>query len=381
MFLDRAHRGAHAPAAGYHRQRRRLAWAALLSLSLLLPVYGAQAGPVAAGTCTRTVTSATALRSAISAASAGWTICFGGNITTGSRIEIKSKSGIIIDGRGYTLKGSGYFSVLYLQCAVDTKVRDLKIVGSHASPGVYIAGKEHAHGIHVDGGRRLRFFRLDIQKNQGDGLYVGKCGTKSWADDVTIADSRIGANGRHGIAVVAGRNVKAFRMRYHDIAYHMIDIEPDWNAGYQQGATDLRFEGATSVGWIGRFPSGLVDAAAFYIGTPYGAQSGKYKPVIARVKITDHTVWDGITGLRTQLETRGGYRITDVTLTNSVGKRTVAGIPAGYGWVQAADVDRLTVTYNSQPVKSGAYVVKATRSTGLVVKGNTGAGLKGQIAP
>jgi hypothetical protein len=136
-----------------------------------------------------------------------------------------------------------------------------------------------------------------------------------------------------------------------------------------------------STGWVGRFTSGLVDAAAFYIGTPYGARSGQFKPKIARVTIMGYVIHDGITGLRTQLETHGGYRISYVWIKYNSGAKTVAGIPAGSGYIQAAHTDYLTVTSNKQPVKSGAYVVDPNRTTNLVVKGNTGSGLKGQIAP
>jgi hypothetical protein len=364
---------------GLHPRRR--SWSvAVLTMALLLPVIAVPTVVDAAG-CTRTVTSASSLQSAIDGASSGWTICLGANITATNRIAVRSKTGIVIDGKGFTLTSSGYHAALYLQCANSVNVRDLRIVGSHPSPGTFIPGSEHAHGIHVDGGKLLRFDRLDIRNMQGDGMYVGKCGTNKWADTVIIADSKVVSNGRHAITVVAGRHVRAYRMTYHNIAFHIIDAEPDWNSGYAQGATDLHFEKAVSTGWVGRFKSGLVDAAAFYIGTPYGRQSGKYAPKVARITITGYDIREGIAGLRTQLETHAGYRITDVTIKNSIGAKTVAGIPAGTGYVQTADTDYLTVINNRQPVKSGAYVVDATRSTKLVVSGNTGSGLAGQIAP
>jgi hypothetical protein len=326
------------------------------------------------------VTSAAALQSAIDAASNGTTICLANDVTAQSQVTVSSKTGVSIDGQGHILTSSGYHPALYLRCSNQINVRNMVIVGSHPSPGTYIVGSEHAHGIHVDGGSNLRFDHLDIRNMQGDGLYVAQCGT-TWADTVIMSDSRVASNGRMGIAVVAGRNVQAYRMTYHNIAFHILDLEPDWNGSYQQGATDLYFEGAVSTGWVGRFTSGLVDAAAFYFGTPYGAVSGQYRPTVARVTITGYDVREGITGIRTQLETHGGYRISNVTIRNSTGAKTVAGIPAGYGYIQAANTDGLTVTGNVQPVSSGAYVVDPSDSSALSVSGNTGSGLAGQIAP
>jgi hypothetical protein len=353
--------------------------AAIISLSLLIPAIAIPTAVVSAATCNRTVTSAGSLQRAIDASKPGWIICLARSFTATSPIKISSKSGLIIAGRGYTLKSSGYHPALLVRCSTRIKVRDLKIVGSHPTPGTYVPGREHAHGIHIDGGRELRFDRISIKKMQGDGMYVGKCGTSSWADTVRIADSRIESNGRHGITVVAGRNVRAYRMAYHNIAFHVLDFEPDWNAGYAQGVTDSLFAGAVQTGWVGRFKSGLGDAAAFYFGTPYGPQAGKYAPKVARITITKYDIREGITGLRTQLETHGGYRISNVTITENIGRKTVAGISAGSGYIQAADTDYLTVTNNRQPVKPGVYVVAHRRSTNLVVFGNTGSGLAGQL--
>jgi hypothetical protein len=215
---------------------------------------------------------------------------------------------------------------------------------------------------------------------QGDGFYIAQCGT-TWASGVAIRDSRVANNGRMGISVVAGKNVRADRMTYYNIAFHLVDVEPDWNGTYQQGATDLVFSGAVSTGWVGRFPSGLVDATAFYVGTPYGAQSGKYAPVVARVIFEGHDVRDGITGIRTQLQTVGGYRLKTITIRNNVGHRTMAGVGSGGGIVSASDTDGLSVTSNQQPVNSGVYAAISYGSTALTVSGNTGSGLAGQLKP
>jgi hypothetical protein len=94
-----------------------------------------------------------------------------------------------------------------------------------------------------------------------------------------------------------------------------------------------------------------------------------------------HDVRDGITGIRTQLQTVGGYRLKTITIRNNVGHRTMAGVGSGGGIVSASDTDGLSVTSNQQPVNSGVYAAISYGSTALTVSGNTGSGLAGQLKP
>jgi hypothetical protein len=254
----------------------------------------------------------------------------------------------------------------------------LTIVGSHPQPGTYLVGDEHAHGIHVDGGSGVTFERLDIRNMQGDGFYFAQCGTTPGSNAV-IRDSRVADNGRMGIAVVAWTGLRAERMTYHNMAFRPIDLEPDWNASYQQVAIDMVFSGGVSTGWNGRFTSGLVDASAFYFGTPYDAIPGRFAPVIRNVLIEDQLVRNGMTGLRTIFEGRG-YRITDVTIRNNRAETRTTGIGTG-GWVHGTGADRVSITDNHQDVPQGAYVVSLSNSTSVTASGNTGDGLAGQVKP
>jgi len=300
-------------------------------------------------------------------------------VTSTSEVVINARSGLVIDGRGYILNSSGYHNAVRLQCATGITIRNMVIVGSNPAPGTLDPnGREHAHGLHVNGGSNLRFEGLTIDKMQGDGLYVAQCGT-TWADGVIIRDSMISNNGRMGIAVVAGKNVRAERMRFHNIAFHIVVVEPDWNSNYRQGGTDLVFTGGVSTGWVGRFSSGLVNATAFYLGTPYGAQAGKYAPILSRVTIEGYHVRDGRLGIATRLETLNGYRMSNVVIRNNRGDVQSSGV--GGGIVEAGQVDVLTVTGNTQPVNSGIYAVAPVGASGLSVSANTGTNLAGQIKP
>jgi hypothetical protein len=320
------------------------------------------------------------LQAAINAAPNGATLCLTQNVTHTSAVAITSRTGLTIDGRGFTLTSSGYHAALLLRCSTNVTIRDLVIVGTHPNPGTYVAGTEHAHGVHVDGGTNVDFDGLDIRNMQGDGFYFAQCGTTP-GSDATVTDSTVTRNGRMGIAVVAWDGLVAERMTYQDIAFHLVDVEPDWNASYQQIGTDLRFSDAVSTGWVGRFPEGLVDATAFYLGVPYAAVAGQYPPLIARVVIEGHEVQQGMTGIRSQLQTNNGFRMTDVTIRDNVGNGDVPGIPGGWGYIVAQGTDGLTVTGNQQDGTSPGYVVTNQGSTGLNVTGNTGAGIVGQVAP
>jgi hypothetical protein len=361
--------------AATRRPGRRRSHAILLSLLIALPILAVPTSSAAAA-CTKTVTSATALQNAINGASPGAVICLGADISTTSPISISSKSRVTVDGRTYRLKASGYHAGLSVRCSSDITVRDLRIFGSHPQPGTYIPDRQHAHGVTIGGGTRLHFERVTVGNMQGDGFYVAQCGTR-WADGVTIHESKVANNGRHGLTVVAGRNVTAKWMRYHNIAFSILDVEPDWNTRYRQGAADLLFASAVSTGWVGRFTSGLVDAPAFSIGTPY--RGSGYAPSVGRIRIQDHRIEGGITGIRTSISASGGYRIMDVVIQRNVGWKKMAGVGAGLGMVNARDVDRLSVVSNSNPVNAGVYAVAAKASTSVVASGNTGSGLAGQI--
>jgi hypothetical protein len=184
-----------------------------------------------------------------------------------------------------------------------------------------------------------------------------------------------------GISVVAWRGLVAEDMLYHNMAFRPIDLEPDSNTSYQQLAADCRFTRGVSTGWNGNFDGqGIVDASAFYLGTPYDtATRSGFRPLIENVVIEDQVVQDGITGIRTIFEGRG-YRIRNVTIRRNRGVKQAAGIGGG-GWCHGTGADIVKVTDNAQPVPSGTYAVALSDSTGIIATGNAGAGLAGQIKP
>lgn len=327
--------------------------------------------------CSRTASSATSLQYLINNVPSGSTICLTANVRSSTPIRVR-RSNVTIDGRGYYLKGVGYHAVFETRCASNVTLKNLVVVGDNPRPGVYVAGREHAHGVAIHGGSNIRVDRVRVRYVQGDGFYLAHC-NGSWTDGVSITDSAVAWNGRQGVAIVGARNVRIERMTYKNIAYHMIDIEPDWSTQIREGAENIVFDGGTSYGWIGRFTNGTVGTAMLYIGTPYGAVSGLVRPTISGVTVANQRVVEQRTGIWSVIETLGGYRIANVAFHGNRG--------AGSWWtpsrgvITCRDTDGFTVTNNNQAVTpgQGMYMARTVNCTGTSASGNTGSGLAGQI--
>jgi hypothetical protein len=335
------------------------------------------AGKAAALTgCTRTASSASSLQYLINKVAAGSTICLTANVRSSSPITIR-RSNIRINGRGYKLQGIGYHAVLETRCASNVTIRDLTVSGDHERPGYYIAGREHAHGVAIHGGSNIRIHRVRSWYAQGDGFYLAHCNGR-WVNGVHVTDSSVAWNGRQGIAVVGARNVRFERMTFKNIAWHVIDVEPDWNVSIREGAENVIFDGGTSYGWIGK-QSGSTGTAMLYIGTPYGAVSGRLQPSINGVHVRNYRVVDAPTGIWSSIEPNGGYTVRNVTFVGNRG----AGRwwTASRGVITCRDTDGFTVNNNNQAVTygQGMYMARSVGCANASASGNTGSGLAGQI--
>jgi hypothetical protein len=207
---------------------------------------------------------------------------------------------------------------------------------------------------------------------QGDGVYVDHWGT-SLSERVTIDRLTVRDNGRMGVAVVGGRDVTVRDMTAHNMAFHVLDCEPDnYTPGSTiQGCHDLTFDGGVSTGWVGRFPSGLQDAAFAYIGTPHNVPvtGCDYGPAgnecfIDGVTIRDWRVEDGRNGMRVAIGP-SNYRARDILIEGNWSDVTLSGFPA----VSCVRSDAVTIRNNHQP-RTGAFV-SASDCPGLVQTGNT----------
>ena len=162
----------------------------------------------------------------------------------------------------------------------------------------------------------------------------------------------------------------------------MLSIEPDWNGGYAQGATDVVFSGGRSIGWIGRTTDGTTGTQAVYIGTPYGAQGraespgriGHHRrlPASPRLPVRDLVAGDSLGRV---------IRVRNVTFSGNRGAQG-AWWTASRGVVTCQDTSGFRVLNNSQPVAAGQgmYMARSMGCSSASASGNIGSGLAGQAS-
>ena len=169
-------------------------------------------------------------------------------------------------------------------------------------------------------------------------------------------------------------------MGFKDVGIHVLSIEPDWNAGYAQGATDVVFSGGRSIGWIGRTTEGTTGTQAVYVGTPYGAQGGLKAPVVSGITVAYLRVLDSRYGIWSQVTASGGYQIRNVTFSGNRGAQG-AWWTASRGVVTCQDTSGFRVLNNSQPVAAGQgmYMARSMGCSSTSASGNIGSGLVGQL--
>jgi hypothetical protein len=329
--------------------------------------------PPVGGTCTATVGTGGNLQSAVTALSGGGTLCLTGNITISSTVNLKDN--IKIDGQGWQVIAMGYYPVFKLSSCDNVTVQNITLLGAHPRPGIYdgchpSCDSEHAHGIHIEGGSNLVFDNVTMQNNQGDGLYIQSFGTEQ-AIDIIMQNSTVISNGRMGLAVVSGRNISFLNMTYHNIAYSLVDMEPDWanpSFGVLNDIDNVYVDGGASTGWVGKFWDGSEGTQAFYIGTPYGGISGYNQPSISNITYKNYTVYDARYGVLFRTSSGGGYRISNITFENNVGINTM-----GHYYAAECDyVDGLIVRNNTQPLSSiGIRYLYTSNCTSVSQSGNT----------
>ena len=228
-------------------------------------------------------------------------------------------------------------------------------------------------------GTNITFAGVKVRNVQGDGFYVTKCGDSTWADTIQIRDGAAYGTTRHGIGIVAARHVRISNMGFKDVGIHVLSIEPDWNAGYAQGATDVVFSGGRSIGWIGRTTEGTTGTQAVYVGTPYGAQGGLEAPVVSGITVAYLRVLDSRYGIWSQVTASGGYQVRNVTFSGNRGAQG-AWWTASRGVVTCQDTSGFRVLNNSQPVAAGQgmYMARSMGCSSTSASGNIGSGLVGQ---
>ena len=260
-------------------------------------------------------------------------------------LGINGRHDLVFEGNGATIKIEGGctqwhsgFGVGLDKPSSDITIRGFTLVGNHPNPGQFGGSCEHQHGVTVHGSTNVEISDMTIRQVRGDCLYVGEY---TWSDGVYFHDSTCRSNGRMGVAIVKGQNVRIERVAFDKIAIHALDIEPNFADG---GAINVDFVNNTV---------GTYNSCNCYGGSFFAANGDLDAPVrnvtISGNVVTGGSLWtlvgDEATGWS------GGRQHRNIVFTNNRSSVTAAGPVLHF-----KHVDGLTITGNTQPLSSGSLV-------------------------
>ena len=240
-------------------------------------------------------------------------------------LKFSDRHNLTFEGNGATLRSNGDVhetSSLFALWGDDTgiTIRDFNLVGNSPSPGVYLPGEEGAHGVLVDGGGDVDVSGVTISGVYGDAFYVG-----SWADGVTFHDSVVKSNGRNGVAIIAGRNVTIQHVTFDQSGYCSLDVEANDST---EGGQDIKFLDNVIGSW----------------GDVFFAADGAPGSTVSGVTVSGNLV-------------TGASLLTDVTVARRQAitfTNNTSNVAADGPVLRFAHVDGLTISGNTQPLRSGA---------------------------
>jgi hypothetical protein len=345
--------------------RRALVAAVAVAASwATLGVTSADLAPTAAAVvCSRTVPAGGSIQSVINAAPNGSTICLtaGATYRLTSAVKIVTRQNFTLDGRGATLKAATYWGypseIVFLRGGSKITVRNLRIYGSHTSPGSRVAGNEFQAGVGVFSVQGALVDNVHVRNNRGDGFGVYGYGDTP-SRDVIIRNGSVSGNGRQGVTVTHAQRVTIARNRFWNIAWMVLDVEPDPRTTPHSVST-LYFRNNVM--------SGRIQGQMAAIGG-YGPSSNIY--------IDSNYVKAGQNyGIWSFSEPRNGFRNKNVVFRNNIGEQTFWADPGWRGVVLLCDTDGASVTGNRQPTTSGKMPgVSINASTGVSVASNVFSG-------
>ena len=279
----------------------------------------------------------------------GSTIVFrsGGTYRLSSALVINGRHNLTFEGNGATLRSYGGYtesgSVFRVFGCTGIVIRNIKLVGNSPTPGVYIGGRERAHGIQIVKGGDIEVVNTTISNVYGDGANVDY-----WTDGVWIHNSTINRPGRAGFTVLAGRNISVESNTFYNPSNTsaIVDIEPYESTG---GVVNFRFVNNTILG------------NTFYFAANYGS-------VISDITISGNRAVDG--SMRAIIG-RAGPRPRRVTITNNTALGpAVAWNPGivGYGGMALEHIDGLTVTGNVASFSPGHSLASIKDCTSVVYR-------------
>jgi hypothetical protein len=272
-------------------------------------------------------------------------------------LNLSNRSNLVLDGNGATLRargnpntpGDSVFSLM--NASRNLRFRDFTLVGSNSNAGTTSAygSGEHLHGFYIGGASDIVIEDVTVRNFFGDCFYIGTNNGTTWSERITVQDSTCDGTGRHGVGMIAGRDITIQRVTFDRIGLWVVDIEPDRSI---EGTIGFMFRNNTvgSFGHTNRWLGWVVAAFGGASGAPVRDVSiigntitGSRNPGYDGVPLGMAVIVDG------NLGPRSNWVIRDNTSTITVA-RSPHGAP-----ILLRNVNGATITGNRQPMTSGAY--------------------------
>ena len=272
-------------------------------------------------------------------------------------LVLTNRHDLVIDGNGAVLTTTptldGTRAQVRLVGGRDIVLRDLTIQGTNpagGTPEAYEPALEWQHGIDLRGVDEVNIGHVAVTDVSGDCFYVG-LGTGPvsgrWSSHVRIHDSTCRRNGRQGVAVTAGRDVRVGHSSFAGIALMTFDIEPNPGPG---GARRVAFTANVLRRGSRHQVLGVVGE-----GPVHGVR-------LARNILVDKP-------LTVLLSSPHGIRRTNVLIADNVSDAVLDG--SSRAAVVASGIDGLAITGNRQRMSGSSSVfARVTDSCDVVVSDN-----------
>lgn len=172
----------------------------------------------------------------------------GSTIAFPARARYRIDGSLIIEGRkNLTFEGNGaeFFATTeadrnrrhwWIRNSDGITIRDVVVRGANPNAGTgeaaYRSDREAQHGFDFAGVKNVIVENVTVTDVYGDFVYIGR-DKSGWSKHVTVRDSHFERNGRQGIAITAGEDIKIERNKITEVRRSTFDIEPnasDWGA-------------------------------------------------------------------------------------------------------------------------------------------------------
>ncbi|MEO8692715.1 MAG: right-handed parallel beta-helix repeat-containing protein [Acidimicrobiales bacterium] len=172
----------------------------------------------------------------------GSTISFpaGARYRVDGSLLIEARKGLTFEGNGAeffaTTEGDRERRHWWIRNSDGITIRDVVIHGANPNAGMgdaaYRADREAQHGFDFAGTKNALLERVTVTDVYGDFVYIGLA-KAGWSKSVTVRDSTFERNGRQGISITAGEDIRIEHNYISQVRRSTFDIEPnspDWGA-------------------------------------------------------------------------------------------------------------------------------------------------------